>query len=168
MTNLEVALFFGAGPLFGGDPPFHYLAGNYENDFPVDFRYVTLDQWFDFMEAGVPWESARFMLDYCALISDIVDVRFDDHYAEIDVPIFNVCPAGGFGELSIYGTTFLGSTDITHHSIQLQSAENALLDFGHIDLFIANNAEELFWQPLLEWMDQQSFGAVASVGETDF
>jgi len=83
---------------------------------------------------------------------EVQDVPFDDNYHLIDVPIFNVCPAGGFGELSIYGTTLMGSTDVTNHIIQLESAENALFDFGHIDLYIAPEAEQLFWQPMLDWM----------------
>lgn len=164
ITNMQMAMFFGGGPFWGVNPPFHYLASTWENDFPAAFKYVQLDQWLDFMIAGVPWEAARFVMDYCSILSDAANVPFDDNYHLIDVPIFNVCPAGGFGELDIYGTQMLGSTDVTNHIIQLDSPENALFDFGHIDLFIAPEAEALFWQPMLEWMRQHSYTGLAYGG----
>lgn len=150
-TNMQAAMFFAAGPLLG-EVPFHYFAGIWENDLPVNLQYVTNDEYLDFMAAGVPWEAAKFMNDYCAISSEIVDLPFDDHLGEITVPILNLSPAGGFGELSKYTTTLLGSPDITHVTISLHSPEEALLDFGHVDLFLARNAESLVWQPILRWI----------------
>jgi hypothetical protein len=155
-TNMQSALFFACGP-FLEVVSFHYFGATWENDFPSDPEYTTLDQAFDFMEAGVPWESTLFMMDYLALMSDAVDVPFDDHLAQIQVPIFNVCPAGGFGELGHYGTTLIGSTDITHLDIQLKADGEHVFDYGHIDVFTAFNAPELVWQPILEWIDSHTF-----------
>jgi len=28
-----------------------------------------------------------------------------------------------------------------------------LFDYGHADLFLASDAEQLVWQPLLEWIE---------------
>jgi hypothetical protein len=66
LTNLQAAIYFGAGPIFnvGG---IHYLAGTWENELPVDLVHVTVEQWLDFMVAGAPWEPARFILDYAHL-----------------------------------------------------------------------------------------------------
>ncbi|MBN1466346.1 hypothetical protein JXA02_11325, partial [candidate division KSB1 bacterium] len=121
-TNKQAALFFAAGNLMGPFP-FHYFGGFWENDLPVDLRFVTFDESLDFMAAGVPWEAARFIYDYSRIISDIEDVPFDDHLGQIRVPVLNISPSGGFFEATIYTTTLLGSSDITHVLPQLLSAE---------------------------------------------
>ncbi len=151
-TNMQAAMFFAAGPILG-EFPFHYFGGVWENDFPVDFQYVTKDEYFDFMEAAVPWEAAQFINDYCAIANELVDTPFDDHLGDITVPILNLSPAGGFGEASKYTTTFLGSTDITHLMPSLHPPDEILLDFGHIDIFLAKNAKSLVWRPVLDWVN---------------
>lgn len=154
-TNMQAALYLAAGPLLEVIP-FHYFAGIWQDDFPVDLEYTTLEQALDFMAAGVNWEPTLFMVDYLATMSDAVEVPFDDHLAQISVPVFNVCPAGGFGELGHYGTQFIGSTDITHLDIQLKPDEEAVMDFGHIDIFTASHAPSLVWQPILDWINSHT------------
>ena len=150
-SNLQTALFFGAGPFVQGST-FHYLAGVWAEDFPSGLKYVTLDQWFDFLEAGVPWEAARFISEYNAWMSGLMDLPWDDNFGKVTVPILNVNPAGGFGKLNESSTKLLGSKDITQLNLQLESDEDVLYDFAHIDIFIANNAEEVAWKPIMEWI----------------
>lgn len=151
-TNKQVALFFGAGPLYE-IIHYHFLAGIWENEFPTGFEYVTYEQWLDFMAAAPPWEAAQFIADYCKIITDIEDVPFDDYFAQIQVPIFFVGAAGGMGNWLPYSSTQIGSPDISMHIVQLKSAEEALFDFAHIDLFIAHNAETEAWEPILDWIE---------------
>jgi hypothetical protein len=40
------------------------------------------------------------------------------------------------------------TTNIVHRVPSTQR----LLDFGHADLFLASDAEQLVWQPLLGWL----------------
>lgn len=148
-TNFQAAMFFGAGPIFGVGAV-HYWAGVWSGGLPVDFQFVTIDQAFDFMAAGVPWEALRFMLDYSVLGCGEEDSPFDDNYALIEVPILNLAAGGGVGAYSYYTTTLVGSTDITH--VIVSTDPDWLLDFGHIDLFTAYNAPDLAWQPLLDWI----------------
>lgn len=150
-TNFQAAMFYGTGPIFG-TITFHYFAGIWENDFPVDLQYVTKDEYYDFMEAAVPWEATKFILDYEGIICDIGDSPFDDHLGNITVPILNIAVAGGFGELSKYPTTLLGSSDITHVIVSLHPPEEVLIDFGHIDMFLSQKAPSLVWQPILNWI----------------
>ena len=154
-TNLQAALFFGAGQIFGMEAIFHYLAGDLEDGLPVSLKFVTNEQWFDFLETAPPYEPYPFELDYCALLSELVDVPYDDYLARIEVPIFNVAAAGGCGDLSIYGTTLLGSADITH-LIASSGASSLEEEFGHIDIFIADNAPTLVWTPILQWINSHS------------
>lgn len=150
-TNLQAALFLGAGPIFGA-PHTHYLAGEWENDLPIGLQFITNEQWFDFMESSPQYEPALFIKDYSVLVAEIEDSPFDDHFAEITVPILNFGAYGGLGYLTEYAFGQIGSTDVTHHIIQLLPDDQGLYDFGHIDIFIASNAEELAWEPLLEWV----------------
>lgn len=150
-TNLQAALFMGTGPIFG-DGQSHYIAGVWENDFPIGLQYVSLEQWFDFLETATLYEPALFIQDCGVMISDVVDSPFDDHFAEITVPILNFGAYGGLGYLAEYAFSRIGSTDVTHHIIQLMPDGQGLMDFAHIDIFIASNAEEVAWQPLLEWI----------------
>lgn len=151
-TNLQAALFMGIGPIFEV-VPFHYLAGEWENNLPAGVQYLTNDQWLDFMISAPPYQSRLFIVEYTELLGDVNDLPFDDYFADITVPILNISPAGGFGESTKYGTTLMGSSDVTHLITKLESEENVLLDFAHIDIFIADNAESLIWQPMLEWVN---------------
>ncbi|MCB0552747.1 MAG: hypothetical protein KDD02_04280 [Phaeodactylibacter sp.] len=152
-TNMQAAMFLGAGLIYG-EPHSHFLAGMRENDFPVGFQFLTVDQWLDFMQAAPLYEPAQFVNDYSVMMTGIEDSPFDDHFAEITVPILNLAAYGGLGYPSEYAFSFIGSTDVTHHIIQLLPDDQGMLDFGHIDIFLANNAEELAWQPLLEWIEE--------------
>lgn len=60
---------------------------------------------------------------------------------------------GGFGDLGIYTTTLLGSSDVTHLVIQLLPPDLRIAEFGHGDLFQAADAETLAWAPLLAWLE---------------
>ena len=152
MTNMQTALYMAAGPIFGPIPT-HYFGGIWENDMPVDLRYVTIDECFDFMAASPMWEATKFINDYCKILAELEDVPWDDHLGRIKVPILNVSAGGGFYEMTYYTTSLLGSSDITHLMPQLLSADEALFDFAHIDIFISQQAQNLIWEPMLRWIE---------------
>jgi hypothetical protein len=81
------------------------------------------------------------------------DQPWDDRLDRIQVPVFYVGAAGGFGETGIYTTTLLGSTDVTTLVVALQAPEDQPFDFGHGDLFQADDAPSLVWQPILDWIE---------------
>lgn len=150
-TNEQTALFFAAGRIWGV-VPFHYMAGVFQNNFPVALQFVNNDQWFDFAESAVVYEPTKFFYDCHVLNTDYYDSTFDDFYAQIKIPILNVSPAGGFGALTQYAFTFIGSSDVEHHIPALYPPAQVALDFGHIDIFLANNAETVIWKPMLDWI----------------
>jgi hypothetical protein len=156
-TNLQAAMFLGAGPIWGV-PYAHYLAGIWENDMPVDFVYLTVDQWLDFMVAGSTWEPVQFMLDYCVWGCMETDVPWDDHFGEITVPVLNVAPVGGIGSYTQYCLGLLGSTDITDMVLQTLPDDQGLFDIGHIDLWIADIAPDMVWDPVLDWIEDHTNG----------
>lgn len=83
---------------------------------------------------------------------DQKDVSIDDHLAEISVPILYLGTAGGFGTLGNYTGSLTASDDVTNINVQLQSSDQAAIDYGHADLFIGNDAPDLVWRHLHSWI----------------
>ena len=75
---------------------------------------------------------------------------YDDHLAEVKAPVLYVGARGGFGEYGVYSTTLLGSRDVTTHVVTLLPEQP--LDFGHSDLFWADNARTEVWEPIYNWV----------------
>ena len=57
--------------------------GFWENDFPIGLQYMTLEQWFDFLESAALYEPARFIYDYCIMITEVEDSPYDDHFLKL-------------------------------------------------------------------------------------
>jgi hypothetical protein len=85
-----------------------------------------------------------------ALQCNELDLPYDDHLAEVKVPVLYVGARGGFGEHGDYSTTLLGSRDVTTMHITLLPEQP--LDFGHSDLFWAENAPTVSWEPIYNWV----------------
>jgi len=158
LTNLEAILLFGAQTymVFAYNSWWHYFAPIVENGQVVDLGYTPLAAAQDFVQAAAFVQAMRFYHDYAVILCDEEDVPYDDHLSDITVPVLNIAPAGGIGETGNYGLTLLGSTDITILNIQLHPDDQPALDFGHIDLWTANNAPELVWQPMLDWINDHT------------
>jgi len=155
LTNMQTAMFFGAGQIFGRTPS-HYHAGIFEDGMPIGFQYITTEQWLDFLENTAAYEPMLFYIDYCILIVDQEDSPFDDYLAEIAVPVFHVGGAGGLAPQMTYTLSLLGSSDITELYVSLHPEDEVLIDYGHIDIFTAENAPQLVWDPILQWVEAHS------------
>ena len=155
LTNLQTALYFGAGNVFAPTPA-HYHAGVFEDGMPVDLQHVTVPQWLDFLDNMAAYEPTRFELEYSILLCGEEESPFDDHLAEITVPVLDIGGAGGLAPHTAYTVSLLGSTDITQLYVSLRPPEEIALDYGHIDIFTAANAPQLVWQPLLDWVRSHS------------
>jgi hypothetical protein len=151
-TNIQVALYLGTAPLVD-QSHFHYLAGVFDGTgFPVGMQYVSTGEWVDFMASGFDWEPTRFFYDYSTLYCGLYETPFDDHLSEIKVPVLNWGAAGGIAPYGTATLALLGSKDVSECLISTHAPEDILIDFGHIDLFAGENAPELAWPPLLEWL----------------
>jgi len=98
------------------------------------------------------WAPARTGLDQMDTWCDAVDVPFDDHLGDARVPTLNLAAAGGFGQASVYSATLLGSPDVTTRIVSLRPPGEEALDFGHSDLWLADNADKVAWRPILDWL----------------
>jgi len=74
--------------------------------------------------------------------------------SRIEVPLFYLGAAGGYGDHGIYSTTRVGSSDVTTRVIRRQPASLVAADFGHADLLFARDAPSLAWEPLAAWLRQ--------------
>jgi len=159
LTNLQAALFLGTSTfaLFAPFPPpvpSYHFTGGLAGD-PTTLLYTQDPYWIDFLQGAAPYEPVNIFAQGEALICDhdeIVDLPFDDHLAEITVPILYVGAGGGFGEFGVYTTTLLGSTDVSIHLVDLRPVEERVEDFGHADLFLADKAKNLVWKQILDWI----------------
>jgi hypothetical protein len=99
-----------------------------------------------------PYYPVRIDVDTDRLMCGTVDTPFDDHFAQITVPILHVAPKGGFGPSAYASTTFTASRDVTTITVQLLSDADEAMDFGHVDTVLARDAEMLVWRPILDWI----------------
>jgi hypothetical protein len=153
LTNLQFAIVAGSwpDPESGASPWYHFFAGVWENDFPVDFAFSQVPAAVDFYQTASPFEPTAFVRDYSAISCDEIDLPFDDHLGEIEVPTLLLGAGGGFGETGLYTLSLLGSSDISTEIVSLTTPAES--DFGHIDLWVADDAPDLVWTPLLGWLE---------------
>ena len=159
-TNKQAALFALTAtyatyqPLQPITPFYHYLAGTFdENGLPAGLQYVSqLDKILGIATASPSFQSLGEIIDGEAINSGAVEVPYDDHLGDIKLPVLYVGAAGGMGEHGVYTTTLLGSSDVTVQVVNLAPAGAEMLDYGHADLIWADNAEELVWEPIYNWL----------------
>jgi hypothetical protein len=159
LTNRQAGLLVGEATfaLLGGLEPapfYHFTGGTFDGaGEPTGLLYSNEPDLFTFEQAAAPFQPNRELADADKATCEQDDVAFDDHLAEITVPVLYIGAGGGFGEYGLYTTTLLGSTDLTDLIIHKVPAEQRLIDYGHADLFLANDAQTLVWQPLLSWIE---------------
>ncbi len=156
-TNRQAALFVGAATFALANPvPFyHFTGGTFDaNGLPSGLLYTDEAAFFQFELGASPLQPLLEIVesDVAACDNPNDGVAFDDHLAEIDVPVLYVGADGGFGEYGVYTTTLLGSTDVTTHIVDLTPEEARIFDYGHADLFLAGDAQTRVWQPILSWI----------------
>ena len=155
-NNRQTGLFVGEATfgLLGGLEPvpfYHFTGGTFDaQGIPTGLLYSNEPDLFHFEIAASPFQPNQELADADTATCGQVDVGFDDHLSQITVPLLYVGAGGGFGEFGVYTTTLLGSTDVSTHIVTKLPVRIA--DFGHADLFLANEAESLVWQPILDWV----------------
>ncbi|HYX26045.1 MAG TPA: hypothetical protein VFC23_17955 [Thermoanaerobaculia bacterium] len=157
-TNRQAGLLVGEATflfLAGLEPtPFyHFTGGTFDaQGKPSGLLYTNEQNLFTLEQGSAPVQPNQELADADAATCGQTDVHFDDHLAQIRVPILYVGAGGGFGEFGVYTTTLLGSKDVTTHIVHKVPADQRLADFGHADLFLAGDAQTLVWQPILDWV----------------
>lgn len=153
LTNAQLLDLIGADVDPRLSPTFHRVGGVIDfATLDTELLFTRQEHWFAHNAAAAPWEPLRVPLEAEEVTCPGVESPLDDHLAEITVPVLYVGAAGGFGETGIHNTTLLASTDVSSLVVQRLSDAERARDYGHADLFLADDAETLVWRPILEWI----------------
>jgi pimeloyl-ACP methyl ester carboxylesterase len=160
LSNLQAMLFIASATYeaFPFNEWWHYMGGQFEEGLPTGLEYTTVGQAIDFLSVAAPFEPLRFLFDYTTIMCDESDTPFDDHLADIRVPVLYLGAAGGIGQTGVYTLSLLRRADVTVSIGQLRPDEERALDIGHIDIWTAAVARDVFWRPLLEWIEDHTPG----------
>lgn len=151
LTNRQAALAIGTVPSSTG---FHLVGGTFdENGLPDGLRFASEDLWFEFFGGASPYQPIKGTLDALLITCDQDDVPFDDHLGAIEIPVFYLGAAGGNAEAGAFTTTLLGSSEVATEVVRLLPPEDFVFDLGHADPVVADDADVLFWQPILDWFE---------------
>jgi pimeloyl-ACP methyl ester carboxylesterase len=155
LTNWQAALFVGTSTELLTPGQFWHLVGGYLDEYgiPSGLRFTDDQLWVGAMGASFPpYYPVRIDVDTDQLLCGTFDTPFDDHFAQITVPILHVGAKGGFGPSAYASTTFTASHDVTTITVQRLPDTDEAMDFGHVDTVLARDAETLVWRPILDWI----------------
>lgn len=158
LTNKQVALgalaatWASYAPLSAPTPQYHYCAGEFdENQIPAGLVYTDFGYMIDFANAVPGYQSINDQIDIEELWSNESN-QFADRLQDITVPVLYVGSAGGIGQYGTYTQSLMGSTDITNMVVSLLPQGYEVADYGHIDMLYGQNAKDLVWLPVSEWI----------------
>jgi hypothetical protein len=137
---------------YGVTPDYHLVAGVLTDGAPTALRYSSKSVIADWLAYAPPHQAFVEGVDGDALWCGEAPLPIADHLADIQVPLFYLGAAGGFGDYGLYTTTLVGSSDVTTHVVRRLAADRELEDFGHADLLYADDAPALAWKPLAAWL----------------
>lgn len=158
LTNEQAALIAAAATstLFGFPGTLHFFGGVFDEatGLPTDLTYTPVLQYYEWLQGFNNYNSNGHEWDISRIHCPGVEVPYDDHLAEIDVPVFFVGAEGGWGSLMDETASLLvGSDDVTLLNVSLDPDQ--ALDIGHVDIFTAECAPQVFWQPMLDWLEDR-------------
>jgi dienelactone hydrolase len=161
-TSLTASLTLGAAVYqlgSGFTPYYHYVGGTFPDDdfqaVPNGLRYSNVAEWNDFEFGASPYEPFQMVAESSAITcGDAPNLPFDKHLKDINVPVFYVGAGGAFGTYGLYTLSLLGSTDVSDHIVSFYPPDQRAFDFGHVDLFHAEDAQNLLWRNILHWLEK--------------
>lgn len=158
LTNYQFALFAGTVP--GANPPapfWHFWGGEFdENNIPIGLLYTKPERLVNLLRVLAPYQPILQGFETTTSLCDEQDVRLYRNLGEISVPILYLGVAGGYGQQGLYSSSLTRSKDITHHMVSLQPPELRAIDYGHADLLMGENANDLAWDVLRKWLVNHS------------
>jgi hypothetical protein len=141
----------GASSVGGSIPDFHSAGGIISpGTFVTELLYTAPPTWFTFLSGISPYQPLALNRDGAAVVCDQLDVPWDDHLGEVEVPILYLGAAGAFGARGFDTVSRTASTDVT--SLVVTAGTPITEDWGHNELFLANDAPFEVWQEVVDWL----------------
>ncbi|MFP2913675.1 hypothetical protein ACLESD_53575, partial [Pyxidicoccus sp. 3LFB2] len=157
-TNRKAAIVSAAAtgallaPLKGLSPGYHLFAGVPDARGLPDALVFTREAYlYEYLQRAAPYQSLNEVVESDAWACGL-DVPYDDNLHRVKVPVLYVGAAGGVGRYGVHSLTLLGSQDVTVQIARTLPESARALDYGHADLFLADDARERVWQPMLQWV----------------
>ncbi len=151
ITNYQAPLFVALNPRPVSG--WHFLGGTFNlKNLNFDLYHTEPVRWFQLLQSLPPYMPKLTALQLEATRCGENDVRIDDHLEKISVPILYIGATGGDGEEGYYTTTLTSSSDIT--TVTIEAPVPGMEDYGHADLFLAENAPDLVWEKLHSWLSE--------------
>ena len=149
ITNYQAPLVIGLRPRPVTN--WHFLAGKFDPKTPAFQPYHTQPQrWFKLYSVLPPYMPKLPGVQLAEARCNQKEVSIDDHLSDISVPILYLGAIGAEGDEGYYTTSLTSSSDITTETIEAETPGKE--DYGHADLFVADNAPELVWDKLRDWI----------------
>jgi len=134
-------------------PGWHFVAGKFDGEGNVTGLAFTDEQrWNNLLNNPNPVSNMpiltliQYRQSLCGQDVSIIEENLGD----IAIPIHYLGAGGGSGDFGLYTASLTASQDISSDVVKITS--NPPTDFGHADLWMANNAPELVWEPLRLWL----------------
>ena len=145
LTNSQVVRVVVSSPKDAANGVFfHFFGGNIN-----DLFYSDDEQVFRMQASYSPFMPTQIWYEFNAVNCSSYDVTFDDYLGLISVPIFYIGAGGGTGMAGYHTSTLTASTDTSNHLVTVAAPE---IDYGHTDLWLADDASGLVWSPLRNWI----------------
>lgn len=158
LTNQQAALLFGGATYALQVPPvipaYHWTGAQFSSGLPTGLKWTGMSYFFEGMTQASPYQSIGEQVDTLAMWCGAPDVPYDDHLSEVKVPVFYVGAAGGSGAYGLHSLSLLGSTDRGSLVVSGPPGTSRAEEYGHADLFLANDAETRVWTPILDWVQR--------------
>ncbi|WP_426751235.1 hypothetical protein [Myxococcus sp. Y35] len=134
--------------------PAYHLFGSMPDalGLPEQLTFTQDGYMFEFGQRAAPYQSLNEVVETEAWACGAIDVPYDDRLHEVKVPVLYVGAAGGVGRYGVHSVSLLGSHDVTVHIVSTLPEAAHPLDYGHADLFLADDARVRVWKPMLQWI----------------
>lgn len=158
LTHRQVVLVSGAATFTLQSPviipSYHFTGGQFDvAGLPTGLSWTRERFFFDTLLQASPYQSLGEQVDTLALWCGTGDLPYDDHLGAVTVPVLYVGGAGGIGRYGLHSLSLLGSGDISSLMVRRFPDTARVLDYGHSDLFLADDAEATVWTPVLQWLE---------------
>ncbi|UJH67854.1 hypothetical protein [Allomuricauda sp. SCSIO 65647] len=151
LSNYQFALAAAGGPQPNG-PDWHFLGGEFDGQIPSGLAYTQEERWFKLLVSLAPYMPTYSAAEGFKRVCPENRENTIAELGEIKVPVLYLGAQGGYGNDAVFSTTLLGSTDVSVEIVTKFPDGPRILDYGHADLFMADDAPELVWRPLKDWL----------------
>ncbi len=157
-TNRQAGLLMGGATHMLQNPAiipgYHWTGGEFSAGLPSGLSWTRERSFFEGLAQSSPFQSIGEQVETFAMWCGAPGVPYDDYLSQVRVPVLYVGAAGGVGRYGFHSLTQLGSTDVTRHVVQRLPDAARALDYGHADLWLADDAHTAVWTPILDWMQR--------------